>query len=114
MDLLRGTRELEAHGRGLDDWEVRVESVTTIGSSEEESAENGFAEIGSGEGIGIAGMVETCSSEGFKIAIMGSEPRADGVMEEGQGKRSELTQSTEAWRKTKSSKNEVEGWEHST
>ena len=94
MDLLRGTRELEAHGRGLDDWEARVESVTTIGSSEEESAENGSVE--NGEGTGIAGMAETCSGEGSEIAIMGSEPRADGVMEEGQGTRLELTQSTEA------------------
>ena len=92
MDLLRGTRELEAHGRGLDDWEARVESVTTIGSSEEESAENGSVE--NGEGTGIAGMAETCSGEVSEIAIMGSEPRADGVMEEGQGTRLELTQST--------------------
>ena len=96
MDLLRGTRELEAHGRGLDDWEARVESVTTIGSLEEESTENGFVETGSGEGTRIAGMAEKCSGEGFEITIMGSEPRADGVMEEGQGTRLELTQSTEA------------------
>ena len=59
MDLLRGTREVESHGIGLEDWEAREGSVTTIGSTEIESTESGSA--------------ETWSSEGSRILLIGSD-----------------------------------------
>ena len=44
MDLLRGTREVESHGIGLEDWEAREGSVTTIGSTKIKSTESGSVE----------------------------------------------------------------------
>jgi len=53
VDLRRGTREVESHRIGLEDWEAREGSVTTIGSIEIESTESGSVETWFGEGLGI-------------------------------------------------------------
>ena len=44
---------MESHEIGLENWEAREGSVTTIGSTEIESIESGSAETWSSEGSGI-------------------------------------------------------------
>ena len=77
---------MESHGIGLEDWEAREGSLTTIGSTEIESTESG--------------STKTWFSEGSGILWIGS----NGGKEERDETRSEWISETEAWGKTKLSK----------